>query len=361
MNNTNLFFKRKLRQICSGTGLIALDVVINNHNKNEPYFMAGGSCGNVLIILSYLGWDAFPIGRLKRGNFSEFILKDMKRWGVNTSFLKYDEKASTPVIIEKVRQNGNGDLTHTFSFYCPTCDSFLPRYRPITIKQIDSFFYKIPQSDVCYIDRVSSGALDYAKKSKKNGSIIFFEPTKINGDNQFREILEISDILKYSNDITISDKKIIEQCSIPLIIETRGSLGLTFNLIDESGIKRKWKNMKAFPITDSVDTAGSGDWCSAGIIHILKMGNVQKIDQLDEKIVKKALRFGQALAGLNCKFYGARGSMYALSKSKFQQSIIEILNKENCIINQNILKTEKPKRKAGYCPICNEKIKIKNS
>jgi len=358
VNKKKLFAEIFPQPTAVGTGLIALDVIINGHNKKEPFFMTGGSCGNVLIILSYLGWCSFPIGRLREGNFSQFIIKDMEKWGVDTSYLDFDDKATTPVIIEKVRKNGDNGSTHTFSFYCPECNSFLPRYRPITIKQVDSLLQKkIPNSDICYIDRISSGSLKLAKAFKDMGAIIFFEPTKINDDKQFHAILKISDILKYSDDIPIADMKIVDQCDVPLKIETRGSSGLAYLLRNDQVQNKKWKTMKAFQVLNVIDTAGSGDWCSAGIIHFLKKENISTINQLDENKLKNGLMFGQALAGLNCQFYGARGCMYSLSKEKFQHSIVDLLNKDEGNIVGDISTLKNPKKSKGYCLICNEKLR----
>src|SRR5689334_15732613 len=47
-----------------GTGLVALDVVITGSDHQRPLFRAGGTCGNVLTILSHLGWKACPVARL---------------------------------------------------------------------------------------------------------------------------------------------------------------------------------------------------------------------------------------------------------------------------------------------------------
>ena len=47
-----------------GTGLIALDFVLGPE-KDEPIrYWAGGTCGNVLAIMAYLGWDSFPVARM---------------------------------------------------------------------------------------------------------------------------------------------------------------------------------------------------------------------------------------------------------------------------------------------------------
>ena len=54
------------RPVCAGTGLVALDIVFNGDSTVPPRMWAGGSCGNVLTILSYLGWQAVPLARLAK-------------------------------------------------------------------------------------------------------------------------------------------------------------------------------------------------------------------------------------------------------------------------------------------------------
>jgi len=238
---------------------------------------------------------------------------------------------------------------------------FLPRYRPITIKQVESILDDLPTSGICYIDRVSGGTLEYAKSCKNKGSLIFFEPTKIDDNNNFRKILEICDVLKYSNEICITDPNIVRDSDVPLKIETLGSSGLLFSFNNGLSRKRseKWQKMRAFPIKYFVDAAGAGDWCSAGLIHFLNMKKITDIRQLDEKTLKFALNFGQALAAVNCGFFGARGSMYALSKEEFHKIVNDILKKKD-ISTSNIpsLQLKRPKKNKGCCPICNEKNRV---
>jgi hypothetical protein len=56
-----------------GTGLIALDVVINTEFDRVPFFWAGGTCGNVMTILSSLGWDSYPVARLNGDSASRRV------------------------------------------------------------------------------------------------------------------------------------------------------------------------------------------------------------------------------------------------------------------------------------------------
>jgi sugar/nucleoside kinase (ribokinase family) len=64
-----------------GTGLVALDVVMNTDVHRPPRLWAGGTCGNVLTILRYLGWQAYPVARLNEDPPSKHLLRDLRKWG----------------------------------------------------------------------------------------------------------------------------------------------------------------------------------------------------------------------------------------------------------------------------------------
>jgi sugar/nucleoside kinase (ribokinase family) len=99
--------------ICAGTGLIALDVLINNRTYNEPIqFYAGGSCGNVLTILSYLGWKSFPIARLSNTQATALLLDDLSKWMVNDDLITVTEDGSTPIIIHRILEGQGGERKH---------------------------------------------------------------------------------------------------------------------------------------------------------------------------------------------------------------------------------------------------------
>jgi fructokinase len=83
--------------------------------------------------------------------------------------------------------------------------------------------------------------------------------------------------------------------------------------------------MGSFEVPVFKDSAGSGDWCSAGIISVIGANGVEGLSSLSLDGLTRALRFGQALAAWNCGFEGARGGMYAVAKSAFKKSIAGIL------------------------------------
>src|SRR2546425_888519 len=69
----------KGRPRVAGLGLIALDVVLEGKNSKPKYF-GGGTCGNVHVILSYLGWSVAPIARLDKGFAGDFVRADFHQW-----------------------------------------------------------------------------------------------------------------------------------------------------------------------------------------------------------------------------------------------------------------------------------------
>lgn len=291
---------------CVGTGLIALDVIYNQTPK--PNFLAGGSCGNVLTILSYLGWGSYPVARLGDDPEGDRIIEDMRNWGVKTQFIEQESGVNSPRIIEKILKGKK--VTHRFFMKCEH-KNWLPRRRPYLLKTLETIQDKIPQSNVFYFDRANPSALELAKHLKNQGSIIFFEPPKfLPDDDNFIKCLQIADIVKHCYDQADETEK--SNIKIPLEIQTMGEDGLQYRARILK--QRTWKKMNAFPVSNLVDTAGSGDWLSAGLIHIL-FQNKSKFAPTQKKL-DFALKFGQALASLNCNFVGARGIMYNLGKSQ---------------------------------------------
>ena len=102
-----------------GMGLVALDVVITDAREQEPRFFSGGTCGNVLTVLSYLGWASTPVARLDSGSTTECVVADLRRFGVSTKFITKRFDGATPVIIHRIRSLRDGEAYHTFSWRCP--------------------------------------------------------------------------------------------------------------------------------------------------------------------------------------------------------------------------------------------------
>ena len=181
-----------------GTGLIALDIVVSSQSNNPIYNWAGGTCGNVLTILSYLGWNSFPISRINSEPASCKVKQDLMKWGVRLEYAELEPVATVPVITQEIISSKNGSPKHRFHWRnCPKCGSWLPNYKPITLKAINIIKENVQRSDVYYFDRVSPAAIELAKFFKSLVSIIFFEPSAKGDERLFKKAINLSDIVKY--------------------------------------------------------------------------------------------------------------------------------------------------------------------
>lgn len=303
-----------------GIGLIALDMVVGA-DPPEIGMFAGGTCGNVLAILSYLGWKASPMSRIMEDLAGKFVKEDLAQWGADLSYISLKPTTRTPVIVQKIRKDRNGIPFHTFSFHCPSCNRRFPGFQPVPASSVDSAFETARAADVLFIDRASKSSLLLAEATAKAGGIVFFEPASIDHSKSSTALLELANIVKYSHD-RIDELPQVASKSRLLEIQTLGRGGLRFKMRGD----RKWRNMEAEPIWRLVDASGSGDWLTAGFLYGLygTKSSRRKEPTLDQ--VVGSLVLGQKLAVWNCSYRGARGGMYTDERTKVASIIAECLS-----------------------------------
>lgn len=297
---------------CVGTGFIVLDVIRSSvaATATEKRF-AGGSCGNVLTVLAYFGWDASAVGRIGDDHAGRELIADLGKWGVDTKLLQVEPGRGTPIIVQENYLDARGRPRHRFSRACPVCGATLPAYRPLLTSEVGAIAEKLPSHSVFYFDRVAPGTLELAQKSRANGALIVFEPSGIKDDELFAACLKTAHVVKYANDRIEGIHDIAVKAKVPIEIETLGPRGLRLR-VRTKGRAGAWKVLPAFSVPELRDAVGAGDWTTAGLIHglITSGSSVEKVVSETDAVVL-ATRLGQALAALNCGFEGARGLMYA--------------------------------------------------
>lgn len=318
--------RTKTSPIIIGTGLIALDVVIQGNEYQLSQRWAGGSCGNVLIVLSYFGWNAYPVSRLNGEMASRRVLRDLKRWKVQLDFAKSVPRVNTPIIIQKILSDGSAKGTHKFSSKCPNCNSWLPTYRPITAACAQRVAQRVEDPRVFFFDRVSRGSLMLAKTSSDKGAMVVFEPSGVGDPKLFREAVDVAHIIKYSKERMGNALPTSAANHVLLEIETLGSSGLRYRSNLPRAATTGWQHIDAFKITNVKDTAGAGDWCTAGVIHMLGSEGLAGFKKTTPKTLENSIRFGQALAAWTCQFEGARGGMYEVNRRTFEASIADLIS-----------------------------------
>lgn len=305
MTTQTIDFRRRRPQIL-GVGLIALDVIVSDGLR--PRYLAGGTCGNVLTILAFLGWKAIPVSRSGRDRQAGVVRADLDQWGVDLSLFSLSPTAKTPIIIHRIRKDPAGIPYHTFSWHCPGCGRRLPGFQAVPIKSIEPANPQLKHSQVLFIDRVSPSSVALARRAAEERVIVFFEPPSISDDRNFRALLDCASILKYSHDrideIETSGPRLL------LELQTLGRGGLRFRTRLGS-FGGGWHHLEAHPLTQLVDSAGAGDWLTAGLIASTCRDGHERFSKLTRKGLLSALSLGQALASWNCGFSGARGGMYS--------------------------------------------------
>lgn len=298
------------KPVVLGSGLVALDLVLGEDAEAPPRMFAGGTCGNVLTILSFLGWIAYPVARLRPGLAAEEVRSDMKKFGVKLDFLARRRQGSTPIIVQRIRRRPDGSTVHRFAWSCPDCGSVLPGYKPLLQSEAAEVVKRMSRPSVFFMDRVSRGMLVLAEKSRDQGALVMFEPSGIGDPKLFGEAIALCHILKHSRERAIQLSGKWKKSGPLLEVETLGGEGLRYRARAASETLGKWESIPAFSAHKLVDAAGCGDWCTAGLLHKVGTRGREGFASLDSSEIHEALRFGQALATWNCQFIGARGGMY---------------------------------------------------
>jgi fructokinase len=339
--------------VVTGTGLIALDVVLSDDDPSRYHQWTGGTCANVLFALAFLGWRAFPIAYLKRGSAFDTIRNDCRRWGVSLDYVAVDETGSTPVIVESVGRTAGGEPFHTFSKRCPSCGAMLPGYKPLLAAQAEEILPRLSRPQVFFFDRLSRAALVLAKSCAEWGAVVMFEPSGPGSPRLFAEALEVSHIVKYSHERMGAVEELKTTRKPLLQIETCGKDGLRYRSRLPGARTNDWLMLEALDAGDVRDTAGAGDWCSAGLLHRLATGGVDGLLATNAEKLQSSLLYGQALAAWSCRFEGARGGMYAVGRDQFLRDVEGILNKlSNCVFRPESSLPVKLSSPYGFCSSC---------
>ena len=300
-----------------GTGLLTLDLVVGPGDEEPARWFAGGTCGNVLTILRFLGWQSFPITRLNGDIASRIVRHDLQQWGVNLEYAALTPQVATPIIVQRIKRRASGPAVHSFSCNCPYCGSWLPSFKPVRHDTALEVSANWDPPTVFFLDRVSRGMLTLAKAAAEDGALVYFEPSAKGDPRHMHEALQIAHIVKYSDQRFPQSLSAMEVSDMTRIeIQTMGSEGFRYRT-RVSKRTSNWKKQQSLATSKTVDTAGAGDWFTAALISRFSNG-LDDLLGLRMHALSAVLDYANAVAAWNCFFEGARGGMYTVSKRQFQ-------------------------------------------
>ncbi len=301
-----------------GAGLFAVDVIVRPDGTLSRCAL-GGSAGNVLYILGALGWNPTPVGTLGEDAAAQVVRNEFAKVGADLDYLLERSNFRTPIVYQHQR-SVDGEATHHFSFVCPICGA---RHRPHADDGTDIAINaaKLPKAVAFFLDRPTRVGVELAELYARNGALVVFEPSTVGDDLAlFARALKSARIVKYADD-RISDLSHFDLSAVSIEIQTLGSAGLKFRA---PSLSNDWLHMGAYSLPYLQDTAGAGDWCTAGMIfELFKAGTADGLGS-DYNTLVRALAFGQALSTLNCMTEGARGLCAAWSPGQILRSAREL-------------------------------------
>jgi sugar/nucleoside kinase (ribokinase family) len=303
-----------------GAGLITLDIIIQQHDESSVAHAAGGTCGNVIAALAYLGWDTTPVARLGDDAAGNAIRHEFSRLGVSSRQLTKEDALDSARIVQFIVERRNG-IQHRFGFSCPACGTPFARFRPPTLEQAETVLARKETPDVFFFDRVSAAILAMASEFRGRGALVYFEPSGIGRPAEFAKALEVAHVVKYSADRMRGAATALRALrGKRLEIETQGAQGLRFRWLGD-GAAQSWHTQRAFKVRALRDAAGAGDWCTAGFLYQLDWKKGREFCELEADELSQALMFGQALAALNCQHVGARGATADVDSASMLNSV----------------------------------------
>jgi fructokinase len=305
--------------VAVGTGRLTLDVIVRD--GEPPRSQAGGTCGNVLCNLAYLGWQVHPLTDLGDDDPGERFCSDLTRWGVHLDLIRRIPCEQTPVIIHHIRDTDHGAV-HSFSSRCPFCGRKLRYYEPVAADAVRQRLPIVPDAKAFFFDRDSEGALLLARHCRDRGALVVYEPNYAGKESNLDGALAVAHVLKFSRE-RLPDLLNRPLDGPGLIVETLGANGL--NYLDRREPSAQWRTMPAIGVPVVRDAGGAGDWTTAGFLHLAGLDGYAGFQALSPDDLLGALRFGQALGAWNCAFEGARGGVYQMSRERWRQDIERLL------------------------------------
>lgn len=310
-----------------GAGLVCLDII---KAGNTIKYYNGGSCGNVVTAMSFLGCSSDVISRQYSDVAGQILQSNFNRFGVNNIIVGKGQ-VQTPRIIEQLNLSDGNYFGHKFLFQCPNCQEELPKLKSLSNADARLVLRNTLNYNSLYTDRISPGIKLLRDYMNGQNAWTVYEPNSCRNIKALFSNATESAFVKFSSEkisFQVADglRESCENSKTVLIVQTLGEHGLRFSFRKKNNKFSAWTSLPAQPISHLIDTSGAGDWCTAGTLFNLITNYPCKPSFLTKNIVISALQYGQALSAISCSFIGGQGLMYAKNKNDFTRKLFDNLS-----------------------------------
>ncbi len=293
-----------------GSGIYNLDTIVVRDYPEWPQMRpftdkvvleeVGGTCGNVMSILAWMGWDAKPIACLDDSPQGLKIKDDLKRYGCDCRYVTNTPGGGTTLLLCTHKKTAEGEHVMSVRAGSPGGSRFPKRHFLRARDEAPAFLESLDEAPaVFFFDDPAAGNRMLAKGLRERGSLIYFEPSRLVSNADF-EAVAVSDIIKFSEE-NIPDVSFTKAYQDKVFIQTMGPKGGRFKYKG-----KPWKVIEAEPVECVVDTEGAGDWFTASLIN-----NLAESGDFSMDVVKKA----QECSRRSIAFLGSKGLIQEASGS----------------------------------------------
>ena len=299
-----------MKKTVIGSGIYNLDIIVvrnypawpqprpfTDHTVLEEI---GGTCGNVMCMLSWLGWKAMPQVCLDDSPEGLKGASDLQRYGCDCRYVTNTPEGGTTLLKCTHKKTPDGRKTISFRAGSPGGSRFPKRHFLRARDEAPAF---LEQLDACpgvyFFDDPAAGHRLIAGSLREKGTVVYFEPSKVETKAEL-EAVGVSDIIKFSGE-NVPDITFTEHFSDKLFIQTLGAEGLRFKLRGNA-----WVHVPPVPCENVVDWEGAGDWTTSAFLNQLASSGIPFAEQTDASI-SEALSAAQKVAAKSVGFLSSKG------------------------------------------------------
>ena len=280
----------------------------NKFVENVLFEEVGGTCGNVMCILSKLGWDALPQVKLINSAEGQQIANSLADYGCDLRFVSLNEKGGfSGMQCTHRKSNKTGEHELGLRSFGPNGSQFRKITELRARDEVPAFLDALTETpDVYFFDHNTAGPRKIAEELSKRGSLIYYECENSKEWKKVIKSVEVSDIVKFSDE-NVQDVSFADEYKNKLFIQTQGSKGLQFKLRDGD-----WIHVNPIKVENVVDWEGCGDTTTSIFLYELGKLGLPKVSELTEGHVLSALKSATEKAALCTQYYGSKSWLKAL-------------------------------------------------
>jgi len=306
-----------MKKTIIGSGIYMLDTIVVRDYPEWPrprpfteqtvLEEVGGTCGNVMSILAWLGWKALPEASLDDSPEGLKMTSDLKRYGCDCRYVTNTPCGGTTLLRCTHRRNADGSHAVSFRAGSPGGSRFPKRHFLRVRDEAPAFLEGLDEAPgVYFFDDPAAGHRLIARTLRERGSLVYFEPSRME-TNADLEAVSVSDVVKFSGE-NIPDVSFTERFPDKLFIQTLGPDGVRFSL--RGG---PWRAVPPADCRNVVDWEGAGDWTTAAFLTQLAASG-KEFRELDEEDVADALEAAQAVAAQSVRYLSSKGLIHAAER-----------------------------------------------